>query len=467
MDQILTKKQGYKQSKLGLIPEDWKVVKLGDLGSFYKGKGVSKSEIVEEGKKAVRYGELYTVYHIRTNSVKSKISDESAKNSRFGLQGDILFPGSGESADEIGKPCLLDEDAYLSGDLIAFRPNNLHSLFLAYTLNMPYGFKFREARGQGNSVVHIYSKDLNAHPVILPPLPEQQKIAAILSTWDESLSELDALIAAKKQLKKGLMQQLLTGQKRFPEFANSQHHRLNRLYEGTDSINNNSQKSEKSAQSEKSVVKTMNGYKQTKLGLIPEDWEVVNIETVGKVLSGGTPDTLRDEYWNGLINWITPTDITALRGKKEIGKTKRRISEIGLKESSAKLLPIGAIVVCTRATIGELAILNEEATTNQGFKNLITNEKAKNEFVFYVLKSIKNQMLQKSSGSTFLELSTSDFRKLLIPLPPLPEQQKIATTLSAIDNEIQELENQKTAYQIQKKGLMQVLLTGKVRVEVN
>ena len=111
-------------------------------------------------------------------------------------------------------------------------------------------------------------------------------------------------------------------------------------------------------------------YKQTAIGLIPSDWDVKKIKEIGDVSSGGTPDTGKERYWNGGINWCTPTDITALKNKF-LGNTKTKITEEGLKNSSAKILPPHSIIVCTRATIGKAAINTVPMSTNQGFKNII------------------------------------------------------------------------------------------------
>ena len=117
-------------------------------------------------------------------------------------------------------------------------------------------------------------------------------------------------------------------------------------------------------------------YKNTSVGLIPSNWEVKKIKEIGDVSSGGTPDTTKVRYWNGDINWCTPTDITALKNKF-LGDTKTKITEEGLKSSSAKILPPFSIIVCTRATIGKAAINTVPMSTNQGFKNIIPKNRIK------------------------------------------------------------------------------------------
>jgi type I restriction enzyme S subunit len=128
---------------------------------------------------------------------------------------------------------------------------------------------------------------------------------------------------------------------------------------------------------------------------IPSDWEMEELVSLGNISSGGTPDTTNEIFWNGYINWCTPTDITKLNGSKYIGETVVKISDAGLKNSSARLLPKGSVIVCTRATIGKAAISIEEITTNQGFKNIIPNgKKVDVEFLYYSIINSENKLLR-------------------------------------------------------------------------
>ena len=210
---------------------------------------------------------------------------------------------------------------------------------------------------------------------------------------------------------------------------------------------------------------TPSGFKPSPLGKIPGDWEVKSLGEIGKVFSGGTPDTTNERYWNGDINWCTPTDITALRGSKYIGETEVKITEDGLKNSSATLLPVGSIIVCTRATIGKAAIADKEIATNQGFKNIISNKLSDTDFIYYVIINSEKQLMRLGNGSTFLEVPKSDFEKFCIPLPPLPEQKRIAEVLSTIDEVITKTNKLIAQKELRKKWLMQQLLTGKKRLK--
>lgn len=203
------------------------------------------------------------------------------------------------------------------------------------------------------------------------------------------------------------------------------------------------------------------GYKKTPVGIIPKDWEVKRISKVGKIIGGGTPSTTNLDYWNGDINWFTPTEIK----NKYIGKSARRITELGLKNSSARLLPIGTILLTTRATIGEASISTEISTTNQGFQSIVCDENTNNLFLYELVKFNKHELYRRANGSTFLEISGKEVKKIQLPIPPLPEQKAIADCLTTWDKGIEKLTQLIASKKEQKKGLMQQLLTGKKRLE--
>ena len=170
-----------------------------------------------------------------------------------------------------------------------------------------------------------------------------------------------------------------------------------------------------------------------------DEWEKTNIKNVCNVIGGGTPDTNNLSYWNGDIQWFTPSEI----GKtKYISKSERTITDLGFKNSSAKMLPKGAILLTSRATIGEASILLNEACTNQGFQSLIANKNIDNEFIFYSKELFKNEMYKKAFGSTFLEISKSNIEKIEISIPSLEEQNKISKFISLLDKKI-ELQSKK------------------------
>ncbi|AHN45563.1 restriction endonuclease subunit S [Helicobacter pylori] len=164
--------------------------------------------------------------------------------------------------------------------------------------------------------------------------------------------------------------------------------------------------------------------------MLPLNWQRVRLGDIAEIIGGDTPSTQITSFWNGSINWFTPTEIGIT---KYVYKSQRTITPLGLKKSSAKLLPIGTILLTSRASIGDCAILKVVATTNQGFQSLIPLEKINNEFLYYLMLTLKNKLLKLASGSTFLEVSPNKIKNLLIPLPPLNEQSAIANILSDLD----------------------------------
>ena len=196
--------------------------------------------------------------------------------------------------------------------------------------------------------------------------------------------------------------------------------------------------------------------------LIPDDWEVKSLGEVATIVGGGTPSTLNSAYWNGDIQWFTPAELSD--SKKYVSKSERTITERGLKESSAKLLPKGTVLLTTRASIGITAILENPASTNQGFQSLIAKNNCCSEFLYYVIPLIKDEMLSRASGSTFAEISAKKLSTITFQLPPLPEQQRIAKALSDVDALISTTEKLIQKKKNIKQGAMQNLLTGKKRL---
>lgn len=163
------------------------------------------------------------------------------------------------------------------------------------------------------------------------------------------------------------------------------------------------------------------------------EWKECKLGDVAMVVGGGTPDTNNHKYWNGDIQWFTPSEIGR---DKYVTNSLRTISEEGLNKSSTKLLPIGTILLSSRATVGECSINKVECTTNQGFQSLITKEYFSKEFVFYLMQTKRKELIRKSCGSTFLEISANEVRKIKIAVPTSKEQEKISKLLALLDERI-------------------------------
>ena len=384
--------------------DGWIETKLNDVAKFEKGKGISKSDIVADGElECIRYGELYTTYNELIENVISK-TNLPIKELLLSEYNDVIIPSSGETQLDIATAsCVLKSGVALGGDLNIIR-SSLNGIFLSFYLNNKK--KHDIARlAQGSSVVHLYNSQLQSLKLNIPALPEQQKIASFLSAVDEKIQLLNRKKELLEQYKKGVMQQLFSGKLRF---------------------------------------KDGNGKAYPK-------WEEKKLGEVSEIIAGGTPETNVPEYWDGEIQWYTPTEIS----ERFVARSKRTISKAGLANSSAKLLPAGTILFTSRATIAELSFATEECATNQGFQSLIVNVNNNSGFIFYWIKNYKKIFIRKSQGSTFLEINKTEMTKIKIQTPCLDEQKKIADFLSAVDVKIEKVSKQITQTQTFKKGLLQ------------
>lgn len=408
----------YKQTELGLIPEDWEVKKLGDLGEFFKGKGVPKSNIVEEGKyKCLTYGDLYTKYDYVIQNVKSFLNEENILESQEIKYGDICIAGSGETLEDIGKCAVFidDEIGYAGGDIIVFRSNE-NSLTLSYILNSDISKKQKYRLGQGHSVVHIYSSQLQNLKIPLPPLPEQKKIADCLSTWDVAIEKQSQLIELHTQRKKALMQKLLTGKKRLPGFSEE--------------------------------------WKEVKLGDL--------FEKINRKNEEGNTNVVTISAQRGFVKQ------TDFFNKSVASETLDNYSliyhgEFCYNKSYSNGYPLGAtkrLIAFEKAVVTTLYIcfkIKDQKKSNGSFFEQ-----------FFEANSLDRSLIKiaQEGGRAhgLLNVSLSDFFNIKIKLPPIEEQTAIAEILAAADRELQLQKEKLAQLQAQKKGLMQVLLTGKKRL---
>lgn len=231
--ETLTKKiEIKKQIKKGLMQElltgktrlkgfsgKWKKIALSDIGNFLKWMGILKDQVTESGFNAVRYGELYTKYDVKIERIFSHIPASVIPSAQKIQYGDILFAGSGETIDEIGKSAsyLIREDWYAGGDIIIFRPQRADSLFLWYFFNTGEARKKLRELWQGQAVVHLYKSDIEDLSFQLPTQEEQVAIASILNSADKEITTLEKKLTLLNDQKKYLLNNLITGEIRTPE----------------------------------------------------------------------------------------------------------------------------------------------------------------------------------------------------------------------------------------------------------
>lgn len=171
---------------------------------------------------------------------------------------------------------------------------------------------------------------------------------------------------------------------------------------------------------------------------IPENWEWVRLSQIGEIISGGTPKTTNLKYWqNGDIPWITPADMKNV--SKYISKGARNITKAGLTSSSARLMPKGSVLFSSRAPIGYVAIAENEISTNQGFKSIVPFNFNLSEYLYFALMALANDIAKLGTGTTFKEVSGATVSNILIPLPPLAEQERIVAKLDALLPKVQAL----------------------------
>lgn len=223
LDKLIEKKRVIKQGamqelltgkkRLPGFSGKWEKKKLGEIGAFHKGQGIKKDQAQSSGIPCVRYGEIYTHHDDIIRNYNSFISREVALTSFRLATNDLLFAGSGETVEEIGKcvAFIADDECYAGGDIVILRPLRHNSEYLAYLLNSLVVTVQKSRLGQGDAIVHISASSLACIDLLLPPLPEQTAIAAILSDMDADIKALEKRRDKTKAIKQGMMQELLTG----------------------------------------------------------------------------------------------------------------------------------------------------------------------------------------------------------------------------------------------------------------
>ena len=403
-------------------PTGWNLKKLGDLGLFLKGKGILKEQLSTTGLPCIRYGEIYTTHDYKIKDFHSFISRGVAQESERIFHNDILFAGSGETLEEIGKAVAYtgDAEAYAGGDIVILRTKKENSAeYLVYALNTNTANRQKRKLGQGHSVVHIYSSDLKELVIPIPPLLEQKKIALILSTWDKAIEKTEQLIAKKQQLKKGLMQQLLTGKVRFKEFVKSKSRGVGEFH----------------------------------------DWARGPLKNFIDLISGQHLESA--EYHNvpghGIPYFTGPTDFTEsiLGVQKWTGKEKKSASN-GDVLVTVKGSGVGQI---HRLKLGQPVAIGRQLMAVRGIE-------ADNGFLFYLMLTKSHQLEILSRGNMIPGVTRDDILSLKSYLPPVPEQYRMSQVLETIDLEVRLLNSNIKELRMQKNGLMQSLLTGDVRVRI-
>ncbi|UQF23855.1 restriction endonuclease subunit S [Vagococcus lutrae] len=179
-------------------------------------------------------------------------------------------------------------------------------------------------------------------------------------------------------------------------------------------------------------MKTINKQPKIRFKGYTDEWQQRKLGEIAEIVGGGTPSTKVSEYWNGNIDWYAPAEIGS---KRYLKKSEKTITELGLKKSSAKLLPIGTVLFTSRAGIGNTAILEKEGATNQGFQSIVPkNDILDTYFIYSRTKELKRYGETTGAGSTFIEVSGKEMSKMNINVPNIHEQQKIGSFFKQLDD---------------------------------
>ncbi len=324
-------------------------------------------------------------------------------------------------------------DGYLSTqDLPAFDVlEPAYNKYIYYYFARKHFYEKLSVFALGTGSERIYPKDLYILEILLPPLPEQQKIAEILETVDNAIEKTEKIIEKYKRIKQGLMQDLLT--KGIDENGNIRNPKTHK-------------------------------FKNSPLGKIPEEWEVVRLGDVAELERGKFQHRPRNnpKLYGGKYPFIQTGDISS--ANKYIRNYKQSLNEKGIKVS--KLFEKGTLVITIAANIGDTAILTFDSAFPDSVVAVKKDSQINLEFLHYLFYELKRKLNTIAIESAQKNINLEILNNLLIKFPPLPEQKRIAEILSQIDQTIEKETAYKEKLQHIKKGLMEDLLTGKVRVEL-
>ncbi len=450
------KETKYKQTEVGMIPSDWEVKTLGELVDMSSGTTPSRfNEKNFQGNVCwLSSGELKSHYIYNT---KEKISEDAASSMRLYPKGTVVIAMYGLEAEGVrGTSSILAKECTISQACMAFtnlKEINNEYFYYWYAANgNEIGTKYAQGTKQQNLSPEVMKNVIIPLP---PTIEEQQRIANALSDVDTLIANLEKLIAKKKNIKQGAMQQLLTGKKRLPGFG---------LDERTGSRPTDERRKEcHSERSAKREVEESSGYKMTELGMIPSDWEVKPIKELGLFLGGGTPSTKNESFWKGNIPWISSADLND-DDIEHISMT-RFITQEAVNFSATQICPQGTILIIARVGVGKLALSQQKVCTSQDFCNLIPSKENDSKFLAYALLPVMKRMSNESQGTSIKGVAVDEIKKVQIIVPSSKaEQTAIANVLSDMDAEISALETKLAKYRTLKTGMMQQLLTGKIRL---
>lgn len=348
----------------------------------------------------------------KENQYITNLKSELLGNGKVNLN-DIILTSRGS----IGHIGLYDErinenipHARINSGMLILRTNKFNSpSFIAQFLKAPLRIKQIKLISFGSAQPQLTKKDIKKFKITLPKIEEQIKIGAFFKQIDDTIALHQRMLDLLKEQKKGFLQKM------FPK----------------------------------------NGARVPELRFsgFGDDWEERKLGELANIVGGGTPSTSNPEYWDGDIDWYAPAEIGE---QSYVSKSKKTITELGLKKSSARILPVGTVLFTSRAGIGNTAILGKEATTNQGFQSIVPDQnKLDSYFIYSRTNALKRYGEVTGAGSTFVEVSGKQMSKMSIMVPELSEQQQIGSFFKQLDNTISLHQRKLNLLTEQKKGFLQ------------
>ncbi len=339
------------------------------------------------------------------SDTKQKISTLAQPMSVFVPSDSVIVTLQGS----IGRVAITQYDAYVDRTILIFEDYiyQTNKEFWAYTIRNK--FEIERQKAPGGTIKTITKEALSDFKVSIPNYSEQSSIGSLFRTLDDLLASYKDNLANYQSLKATMLSKM------FPKAGQT--------------------------------------VPEIRLDGFEGEWEEKKLSEIVDIVGGGTPDTNVKEYWDGEINWFSPTEVG---NSIYLDTSEKRISELGLQKSSAKILPANRTILFTsRAGIGSVGIITKDSTTNQGFQSLVTKKGIDIYFLFSYSSEITRYALKHSAGSTFLEISGKELGKMDIIIPSYDEQQAIGSYFSNLDNLIAAHQEKISQLETLKKKLLQ------------
>ena len=381
---------------------EWKTKRLGDIASIRNQKVLPAS--VNPNTPCV---ELDHIGSGDGQLLKRATAEYSTASKYCFFAGDVLF---GRLRSYLRKFWLADRDGICTTEIwpLMVDTKQIDNAFLHAIVQSDQFFALANI-SYGTHMPRTDWTVMRNFTVMLPPIQEQRAIAEVLSDVDRLLTALEVLIAKKRAIKQAVMQQLLTGKTRLPGFSGA--------------------------------------------------WETKRVSEFGDVITGATPSTKINAFWNGPYPWITPTDISS---ERDMTVSERMITQEGL--NAIRTLPPNTVLITCIASIGKNAILKTTGSCNQQINAVVPNAAHNAEFLYYLFEYNSNYLLANAGVTATPIISKSIFSEFVFQVPSFEEQRSIASVLSDMDSEIAALAQRRDKTRAIKQGMMQQLLTGHVRL---